>query len=82
MLAYIVATFQLFLLAFAIHNIVKYLIQQHRCQIMTLFLFYFVTVTDILLRLYSAIWVLPTTHNITYIAVYLPLVNKFVIGLL
>lgn len=49
---------------------------------MTLFLFYFVTVTDILLRLYSAIWVLPTTHNITYIAVYLPLVNKFVIGLL
>lgn len=49
---------------------------------MTLFLFYFVTVTDILVRIYSAVWVIPNTRDVTYLGVFLPLMNKFVLGFL
>ena len=70
------------MLGFAIHNIVQYLIRQRRCSILTLLLFYVFTVTAVLLRIYTALYVVPLSRNNNYAADYLPQVSKLMIGLL
>ena len=72
LMAYFCSLFLLLLFAFAVHNIVVYLIQQRRWKILTLILFYIIALIDIPLRIYTAIWVVPVTRNVGFLASFLP----------
>ena len=79
-LAYAGVLFAIALLILIIHNIVMFMIKQSRWKMLPLLFFYIVAVMDLVIRIYSMIWVIEIYDNNSILAFYYPSVCKLVIG--
>lgn len=68
------------LLVLSMHNVVQFLYKQSRWRVLPLLFFYVLSICDLLVRIYTLVWVINIDQNKTILWFYLPSVCKVMIG--